>query len=158
VTDHTKELADALRNSRDALHGFLALTLGKQQASETKIIKQIDEALQDYDAAPRGDVGPLDPLADNLEAIADGRPEQFDLVPWSPDVSTADRLRLVAKELRTISRAPQPVPIFCCARCGQPFSPVTHPGALLWSPPDEDMWCKKHHICAPCYTAAAKHE
>ncbi len=53
----------------------------------------------------------MERLARNLIAIADGKPEQFDLIPWSASVSTADRLRYIAKELRAdelTRRAPPP--------------------------------------------------
>ncbi len=39
----------------------------------------------------------------NLRAIADGKPEQFDLIAWSSQVSSADRIRYVAKELEALA-------------------------------------------------------
>lgn len=35
-----------------------------------------------------------------------------------------------------------------CDICGEPLA---EPGALLFSPPNEQSWCIKSHVCKPCH-------
>ena len=44
--------------------------------------------------------------------------------------------------------APRPLRWLSCSACDEP---LTEPGALLFSPPDESDSCKKLHLCATCY-------